>query len=59
MPESEQLNSNAIMALGLKTSDFGLGGSKPETTGQAPAGGSNQSGSHDNNDTSKPANPGH
>jgi peptidoglycan hydrolase-like protein with peptidoglycan-binding domain len=35
------LDSQTIAALGLNPSDFRLSGSQPETTGQAPGGGSN------------------
>jgi peptidoglycan hydrolase-like protein with peptidoglycan-binding domain len=33
------LDGQTIAALGLNSSDFGLSGSQPETTGQAPTGG--------------------
>jgi peptidoglycan hydrolase-like protein with peptidoglycan-binding domain len=41
MSSTGNLDGHTIAALGLNPSDFGLSGSQPETTGQAPSGGNN------------------
>ncbi len=48
MSSTGNLDGQTIAALGLNPSDFGLSGSQPETTGQAPSGGSstNQNGNN-------------
>jgi peptidoglycan hydrolase-like protein with peptidoglycan-binding domain len=49
MSSTGTLAGQTITALGLNPSDFGLSGSQPETTGQAPGGGSNSPNQNEHN----------